>query len=256
MSSPRPSQCGRDRRDAGQSRVLDRHPGGVPVRLRRRHRVQRCIQRCPGGRYRQRRRRIEQLAGRRTVGCSPSATPTSTGRTATSAQLPRGRRASTPDHGGYWLVAADGGVFSFGDAGIPRLDGWTPTEPARCRHGVDAGRQRLLAGRRRRRDLPLSVTPSSTDRWGEPPSMRRSPAWPPIPLAATGSRRPTAASSASTGLFFGSTGGIALNVPIVGDGRYLGRQRVLARRRRQRRVRLRRRPLPRVDAAHRLIMAA
>ncbi len=26
--------------------------------------------------------------------------------------------ASTPDHGGYWLVATDGGVFSFGDAGF------------------------------------------------------------------------------------------------------------------------------------------
>jgi hypothetical protein len=24
--------------------------------------------------------------------------------------------AATPDGGGYWLVAADGGVFSFGDA--------------------------------------------------------------------------------------------------------------------------------------------
>ena len=24
--------------------------------------------------------------------------------------------AATPDHGGYWLVAADGGVYAFGDA--------------------------------------------------------------------------------------------------------------------------------------------
>jgi hypothetical protein len=24
--------------------------------------------------------------------------------------------AATPDGGGYWLVAADGGIFSFGDA--------------------------------------------------------------------------------------------------------------------------------------------
>jgi hypothetical protein len=24
--------------------------------------------------------------------------------------------ASTPDGGGYWLVASDGGIFSFGDA--------------------------------------------------------------------------------------------------------------------------------------------
>jgi hypothetical protein len=27
-------------------------------------------------------------------------------------------RADTPDHGGYWLVASDGGVFTFGDAGF------------------------------------------------------------------------------------------------------------------------------------------
>ena len=26
--------------------------------------------------------------------------------------------AATPDGGGYWLVASDGGVFSFGDAGF------------------------------------------------------------------------------------------------------------------------------------------
>jgi hypothetical protein len=26
--------------------------------------------------------------------------------------------AATPDGGGYWLVAADGGIFAFGDAGF------------------------------------------------------------------------------------------------------------------------------------------
>jgi len=26
--------------------------------------------------------------------------------------------AATPDGGGYWLVASDGGVFNFGDAGF------------------------------------------------------------------------------------------------------------------------------------------
>jgi hypothetical protein len=26
--------------------------------------------------------------------------------------------AATPDGGGYWLVASDGGIFSFGDAGF------------------------------------------------------------------------------------------------------------------------------------------
>ena len=26
--------------------------------------------------------------------------------------------APTPDHRGYWLVASDGGVFAYGDAGF------------------------------------------------------------------------------------------------------------------------------------------
>jgi hypothetical protein len=26
--------------------------------------------------------------------------------------------AATPDGGGYWLVASDGGIFTFGDAGF------------------------------------------------------------------------------------------------------------------------------------------
>ena len=30
--------------------------------------------------------------------------------------------AATPDGGGYWLVASDGGIFTFGDAAVPRLD--------------------------------------------------------------------------------------------------------------------------------------
>jgi hypothetical protein len=28
------------------------------------------------------------------------------------------RRPATPDGGGYWLVAKDGGIFAFGDAGF------------------------------------------------------------------------------------------------------------------------------------------
>jgi hypothetical protein len=32
--------------------------------------------------------------------------------------------ASTPDGGGYWLVAADGGIFTFGGRRVLRVDGW------------------------------------------------------------------------------------------------------------------------------------
>jgi hypothetical protein len=34
--------------------------------------------------------------------------------------------ASTADGGGYWLVAADGGVFAFGDAGFSGSIGGHP----------------------------------------------------------------------------------------------------------------------------------
>ena len=30
--------------------------------------------------------------------------------------------AATPDGKGYWLVGADGGIFSYGDAAVLRLD--------------------------------------------------------------------------------------------------------------------------------------
>ena len=62
--------------------------------------------------------------------------------------------AATPDGDGYWLVAADGGVFSFGDAAFygsmgrqplnQPVVGWPPLPTAR-----------LLAGRGRRRGLRL-----------------------------------------------------------------------------------------------------
>ena len=56
---------------------------------------------------------------RPTAACSPSATPGSTGRRATSTLAqPVVGMAATPDGGGYWLVASDGGVFAFGDAGF------------------------------------------------------------------------------------------------------------------------------------------
>ena len=84
--------------------------------------------------------------------------------------------AATPDGGGYWLVAADGGIFTFGDAGFYGSTGGHPPEPAHRGHGRHARRQ-----------------------------------------AATGWWPPTGASSASaTPAFYGSTGALHLNQPIVG----------------------------------------
>ena len=73
-----------------------------------------------------------------TAGCSASATPGSTARwAARPSTQPVVGMASTPDGGGYWLVAADGGVFSFGDAGFygsmgghgPRRSRWWAWPP-------------------------------------------------------------------------------------------------------------------------------
>jgi hypothetical protein len=44
--------------------------------------------------------------------------------------------AATPDGGGYWLVAADGGVFTFGDAHYYGSTGATPNG----QHAVGIGR--------------------------------------------------------------------------------------------------------------------
>ena len=62
--------------------------------------------------------------------------------------------APTPTGKGYWLIAADGGIFAFGDAGFHGSMGGRPLEhPVVGRRGPDE--PRLLAGRRRRRDLRL-----------------------------------------------------------------------------------------------------
>ena len=50
---------------------------------------------------------------------SPSATPGSTGSTGPiQLNKPIVGMAATPDGKGYWLVASDGGIFNFGDAGF------------------------------------------------------------------------------------------------------------------------------------------
>ena len=53
---------------------------------------------------------------------------------------------------GYWLVAADGGVFSFGDA-VLRIDGRADAESADRRYGCDAFGSGLLVGGDRWRHL-------------------------------------------------------------------------------------------------------
>ena len=56
---------------------------------------------------------------RSTAASSPTATPSSTAPwVSTPLNQPIVGMAATPDGKGYWLVAADGGIFSYGDAGF------------------------------------------------------------------------------------------------------------------------------------------
>ena len=59
----------------------------------------------------------------------------------------------TKDRHGYWLVASDGGVFSYGDAAVLRVQRRHRPQPPHRGHEADQRRERLLAGGLRRRDL-------------------------------------------------------------------------------------------------------
>ena len=106
--------------------------------------------------------------------------------------------ASTPENQGYWLAAADGGVFAQGNAGFYgslgalRLQGPVVGIAADPRRDGATGSWPSTAG------CSPSATPPSTGRWA--PSGSTSPwsAWPPPRTGtATGWSRPTAASSPS-----------------------------------------------------------
>ena len=82
--------------------------------------------------------------------------------------------AATPDGKGYWLVATDGGIFGYGDAGFYGSRGRPAAQQAHRRHGGHSRRPGLLARRLRRRHLRLRRRPllrlhrqhrSSTSPW-------------------------------------------------------------------------------------------
>ena len=134
--------------------------------------------------------------------------------------------AATPDGRGYWLVAADGGIFSYGDAHFFGSTGnITLNQPVVGMAATPDGLGYWLVASdggifslRRRPLLRLHRQHhASTSRWW---------GWPPPPTAwATGWWPPTGASSAyGDAHFYGSTGDITLNQPVVGmaaapDGR-------------------------------------
>ena len=63
--------------------------------------------------------------------------------------------APTPTGSGYWLVAADGGIFTFGDAAFFGSTGGEPLNQPIVGMAADPDRARLLAGGRRRGHLHL-----------------------------------------------------------------------------------------------------
>ena len=125
---------------------------------------------------------------------------------------------SSTTKGGYWEVASDGGLFTFGDGPLLRLDGRQAPQPARGRAwpppptAAATGRWPPTAA------SSPSATPSSTARWAASPSTSRSSAWPPPP---TGGGYWEVASDGGLfafgdAQFYGSMGGKPLNQPIVG----------------------------------------
>ena len=137
--------------------------------------------------------------------------------------------ARTPSGLGGWVVAADGGVFTFGDARLLRVDGRIAPQPADRRHGRDPDRQRLLARRVRRRHLHVRRRALlRLDRRPPPqPADRRDGG------DADGRGYWFVASDGGIftfgdAWFYGSTGGAPPSAPIVGHGADTRRARLLA----------------------------
>ena len=105
--------------------------------------------------------------------------------------------AATPDGRGYWLVAADGGIFAFGDARYYGSLGARPSQPAHRRHASTPTAGGTGWWPPTEASSPLG-TPVFMGRWGPGTSTRRS--WasrPPVTAAATGWWPPTEAFSPS-----------------------------------------------------------
>ena len=151
--------------------------------------------------------------------------------------------------GGYWLAAADGGVFSFGDAGfhgsagnirlVKPVVGMAATP--------DDGGYWLVA--RRRRACSPTATPPSTARPGT--SARDKPVVGMAPTPDGGGYWLVASDggvfSYGDAAFHGSMGKIQLDAPVVGMAAHARRRWLLAGGGGRRGLLLRRRRLPRLD---------
>ena len=127
---------------------------------------------------RRRRRRRVRLRRRRRSTARPPACPLAAPIVA--------HRARPPTGSGYWLVGADGGVFAFGDAALPRLGrrACTLASPivgaaaTTAGHGYWLRRRRRRRVRVRRRALRrLAARSRSTRRSASPPSANGDGYW-------------------------------------------------------------------------------
>ena len=151
------------RRSAPTPRAPHRSSTSAPTPERRRLLARRRGGRGPSVR---RRARLRSTAGthldapiigieptgdrQRATGCSPATAASSASATRSSTDRRAAMRlnapiiamASTPTGHGYWLLGADGGVFSFGDARVLGFDGRRAARPRRWSAWRDRGRQR------------------------------------------------------------------------------------------------------------------
>ena len=224
-AAPRRSpRCGRSRpatRWPATSRSGVEHPPGTG---------RRPPQTAPGRHARRPRRRAgcpgPRRAGRHRAAPTPRSSPTRSGPSArrslgdlsaASPNRPVVAMASTADGGGYWLVASDGGVFSYGDAAFHGSTGGLTlaqpivgmaADPATGGYWLVASDGGVFAFGAPVRRLARAASPSTS----------RSSAWRRRrTAAATGSsRRDGGIFSFGDAAFHGSEGGQPLNAPVVG----------------------------------------
>ena len=133
--------------------------------------------------------------------------------------------AATPTGKGYWLVAGDGGVFTFGDAKFYGSTGCDAPQLADQADHPGPGRQGLLAHGDRRRRVHVRLAPSSTAR----PARKRLNA-PIVGMTATPTGRGYLLVASDGGVFtfgnakfHGSTGSRHVNVAGRRDRGHLDR---------------------------------
>ena len=177
----------------------------------------------------------------RSGGCSATGTsPTTATRRRCTLDAPI-VGVATCKTGGYFLAAADGGIFDYGGAPFLGSMGGRPLDAPVVGIAASPVRPGLLAGGGRRRHLRLRRRAVLRLHGRPARSTRRWSAWPPHrPAGATGwSAADGGIFTFGDAAFLGSMGGQHLNAPVVAMAATPVGPGLLARRRRRRHLRLR-----------------